>query len=82
MDIYNKVDYRIIELSRYPRDISIKALVITDGKLVNSHGIEVEKSYPFLNTVKVRGPAKALVELAKDRNVKYIALCGVIGEED
>ena len=51
---------------------------MTNSKLVKGRGIEVKKVYSFLNTEKVRGSSKALVELAKDRDVKYIALCDVI----
>ena len=74
----DKIDYRIVELSQYPYDIEVEALVVTNGKLVKGQGIEVKKVYSFLNTEKVRGSSKALVELAKDRNVKYIALYDVI----
>ena len=84
--VEEKVDYRITVYSTYPNDVEILAIVITQDKLddevlkkIAKYG-KVVKTFPFLNTVKVKGSARTLAKLADEDFVRYIMLDEVLSQ--
>ena len=84
VNLEEKIDYRITVYSTYPNDVEIVAIVITEEGLndevldrISKYG-KVVKTFPFLNTVKVRGSAKSIAKLASEEFVRYIMLDEVL----
>ncbi|EZQ06968.1 MULTISPECIES: hypothetical protein [Acidianus] len=75
----SKVDYRIMEIANSSPSTEILATVILNSPpsedIIKQVGdVKVEKTFNFMQTIKVRGKAKDVVSLAEKEFVTYIML--------